>query len=84
MMKKALISGLKFDETYVGIISEKLKKNNSNIEILNAGVQSYSPKIYYAKLFDIIERKNLPINHVVLMISGGDFFDDKFFKNSVQ
>ena len=70
--------GLKFDETYVGIISEKLKKNNSNIEILNAGVQSYSPKIYYAKLFDIIERKDLPINHIVLMISGGDFFDDKF------
>ena len=68
--------GLPFDETFVGIISNKIKKYNKEIEILNSGVQSYSPKVYYAKLYDILYRKNYPITHVVLMISGGDVYDD--------
>ena len=70
--------GLKFDDTYVGLISKKLKIKYSDVEILNAGVQSYSPKIYYTKLFDIIKRKQYPITHVLVMISEGDIFDDYY------
>ena len=76
--------GLKYNETFVGIIDKKLKKENSNIEILNAGVQSYSPKIYYSKLYDILERKNYPIQHIVIIVSGGDIFDDYFRYNEVN
>lgn len=76
--------GLKYNETFVGIIDKKLKKENPNVEILNAGVQSYSPKIYYAKIFDILERKNYPIQHIVIIISGGDIFDDYFRYNQVN
>ena len=65
-----------FEDTYVGIIASKLK--NVDTEVLNAGVQSYSPKIYYAKLYDIIYRKKYPISHVVVMISGGDVYDDYY------
>ena len=68
--------GLPFEDTYVGIIASKLK--NVDTEVLNAGVQSYSPKIYYAKLYDIIYRKKYPISHVVVMISGGDVYDDYY------
>tara|TARA_B100001964_G_scaffold224758_1_gene271895 strand:+ start:646 stop:1815 length:1170 start_codon:yes stop_codon:yes gene_type:complete len=68
--------GLSFNDTYVGIISRKLKINNNEIEVLNAGVQSYSPKVYYAKLYDILYRKKYPITHIIVMISGGDVYDD--------
>ena len=54
--------GLMYEDTFVWIIEKKLKSENSDIEILNAGVQSYSPKIYYTKLYDILERKKYPIN----------------------
>ena len=70
--------GLKFEDTYVGKISETIKKLDNNVEILNAGVQSYSPGIYLAKIYDLIERKNLPITDIVIMISGGDIADDYY------
>tara|TARA_Y100000816_G_scaffold156116_1_gene111372 strand:- start:328 stop:1473 length:1146 start_codon:yes stop_codon:yes gene_type:complete len=70
--------GLKFEDSYVGIISKKLKKNNQDIEVLNAAVQSYSPAIYLSKIYNILERKKMPITDIVLMVSGGDFHDDYF------
>lgn len=70
--------GLKFEDSYVGLISQELKKNNNNIEILNAAVQSYSPAIYLSKIYYLIEREKIPITDVVLMVSGGDFHDDYF------
>jgi len=68
--------GLKFEDTYVGLISKKL--NDNKTQVLNAGVQSYSPKIYFAKLYDIIHRNEYPITHVIVMISGGDIYDDYY------
>jgi len=70
--------GLKYGETYVGIIENELKKKYSNIEVLNAGVQSYSTSIYLSKIYHLIERKKLPITDIVVMISGGDVFDDAY------
>ena len=70
--------GLKFEDTYVGKISETIKKFNNNVEILNAGVQSYSPGVYLAKIYDLIERRKLPITDIVIMVSGGDIADDYY------
>ncbi|MDC2971156.1 hypothetical protein OAY09_02105 [Candidatus Pelagibacter sp.] len=70
--------GLKFEDSYVGIISKKLKKKNQDIEVLNAAVQSYSPAIYLSKIYNILERKKMPITDIVIMVSGGDFHDDYF------
>ncbi len=39
--------GYRYEDTFVGHIDEQMKKNN--IEILNAGVASQSPIIYYKK-----------------------------------
>ena len=69
---------MKFEDSYVGIISKKLKKNNQDIEVLNAAVQSYSPAIYLSKIYNILERKKFPITDIVIMVSGGDFHDDYF------
>ncbi len=70
--------GLKFEDSYVGLISEKIKKNNQDIEILNAAVQSYSPAIYLSKIYHLLERESIPITDIIIMVSGGDFHDDYF------
>ena len=70
--------GIEYEDTYVGIIDRKLKEKNKNIEVLNAGVQSYSTSIYLSKIYHLIERKKLPITDIVVMVSGGDIFDDYF------
>ena len=70
--------GVRYEDTYVGLIDKHLKKNDKNVEILNAGVQSYSTSIYLSKIYHLIERKKLPITDIVIMISGGDFYDDNF------
>jgi len=68
--------GIKYEDTYVGLVEKYLKKNNKDIEVLNAGVQTYSTSIYLSKIYHLLERKKLPITDIVVMISGGDIFDD--------
>jgi lysophospholipase L1-like esterase len=68
--------GIKYEDTYVGLVEKYLKKDNKDIEVLNAGVQTYSTSIYLSKIYHILERKKLPITDIVVMISGGDIFDD--------
>lgn len=68
--------GIKYEDTFVGLIESKLKKRNDNIEILNAGVQSYSTSIYLSKIHYLLNIKNLPITDIVVVVSGGDIFDD--------
>tara|TARA_Y100000590_G_scaffold46748_1_gene49510 strand:- start:2220 stop:3371 length:1152 start_codon:yes stop_codon:yes gene_type:complete len=70
--------GLKYEDTVVGIIDKNLKLNSKDIEVLNAGVQSYSTDIYLSKIYHLLERKKMPITDIVLIVSGGDFFDDSF------
>ena len=70
--------GVKYEDTYVGLIESNLKTKSNDIEVLNAGVQSYSTSIYLSKLYHLLERKKLPITDVVVVISGGDIFDDHY------
>ena len=70
--------GLSYKDTYVGIIENKLKKKYKDIEILNAGVQSYSTSIYLSKIYYLLNTKKLPITDIVIMVSSGDIFDDTF------
>lgn len=70
--------GLSYKDTYVGIIESKLKNKYKDIEILNAGVQSYSTSIYLSKIYYLLEHKKLPITDIVIMVSTGDIFDDTF------
>ena len=70
--------GIKYEDTFVGLIESKLKEKNDNIEILNAGVQSYSTSIYLSKIHYLLNIKKLPITDIVVIISGGDIFDDAY------
>ena len=70
--------GLKYEDTYVGIIDKELRSKNIDLEVLNAGVQSYSTSIYLSKIYHLLNRKKLPISDIVIMVSGGDIFDDSY------
>jgi hypothetical protein len=66
--------GLKYEDTWVGIVAEQLKERN--IVVLNAGLQTYASSIYLAKTYDLIERKKIPITDVYVMISVNDIHDN--------
>jgi len=74
--------GLKYEDTWVGILAEQLKKRN--IVVLNAGLQTYASSIYLAKTYDLIERKKIPITDVYVMISVNDIHDDFYRYKSVD
>lgn len=68
--------GVKFEDTFVGKLQELY--NTENVSISNASLQSYSISIYLAKIYDLIERKKLKFNHVVLMFTANDVHDDYY------
>ena len=68
--------GLKYEDSWVGIISQRLKNNDTTV--LNAGLQTYASSVYLAKTYHLIERLKLPITGVYVMISVNDVHDDYY------
>ena len=66
---------VQWDKTFVGLIENKIPY----YQIVNLGVTTYSPSIYYLKLKkDINEYKN--INKLLIQIFSYDFIDDEYYK----
>jgi hypothetical protein len=66
--------GLEFKDTFVGHISNYYKKRN--VEVLNAGILSYSPKIHLAKTRYFLEAEGLEFDHLVVFIDMSDMEDE--------
>ena len=64
--------GMTWEESFVGI----LDKNFPDVEILNAGVVSYSPKLHYLKLKYLIETVSLKFDEVYVLIDNSDIMDE--------
>jgi len=62
--------GVPHEETFVGIINNKI-----TTQVANMGVSSYSPKIYYSKLKYFIDQ-GFKLDHVILYIDVSDLIDD--------
>ncbi len=73
---------LNYEDTFVGIIDKKLEKKN--IEVLNAGVGSYYPSIYYNKIDFLINKQKLEFDELFVFIDISDASDEftKKIKNS--
>jgi lysophospholipase L1-like esterase len=67
---------LEYKNTFVGIIDKKL--NKKSIEVLNAGVSSYSPIIYWRKIKYLIEDVRLKFDELSVFIDISDFCDEKY------
>ena len=59
--------GIEYKKTFVGMLDNYLYEKN--IEILNAGVASQSPILYYKKIFHILEIQNLEFDELILFLT---------------
>lgn len=67
-------NGVAYEQTFVGLIDEALSKKN--IEVLNAGVGSYSPVIYWRKVKHLIEEVGLRFDELVVYLDVSDVQDE--------
>jgi len=69
--------GIDYNNTFIGI----LDSTYSDIEILNAGVVSYSPKLYYLKIKYLLNIINLDFNELFVFIDVSDIQDDIMYED---
>ena len=70
--------GINFEDTFVG----KFAKFKSDKEVVNLGVGSYTPKIYYAKINDLLI-KDFKFKNIILFIDISDIYNENqyYIKN---
>lgn len=73
--------GINYDDTFVGRIGRQLK--SINIEVLNAAVRGYSPKLYYLKTKFLIENLGLKFDELFVFIDLSDVQDEIVYENFV-
>jgi len=66
--------GFPFEQTFAGLLAEALAERQ--IEVLNAGVTSYSPTIYARKIQHLIEDVALAFDEVVVFLDVSDIEDE--------
>jgi len=71
--------GYNYEKTFAGIISDSLKES---YEILNAGLTSYSPILYFLKIQHIIE-SGYKIDQIIVMIDISDIQDEIIYENYI-
>ena len=71
--------GVPYDSTFVGL----LEKHYTDFSILNAGIVSYSPKLYFLKTRYLLEQKNLKFNELLVCIDISDIQDEIDYKDYV-
>jgi lysophospholipase L1-like esterase len=67
--------GQPFENTFAGLLSKEGEKRPDKVAFLNAGVASYSPAIYYAKIKYLLD-KGLQFDEVVLLSDSPDVEDE--------
>ena len=69
--------GVTYEESFVGLIDKTV---DSGIEILNAAVNMYSPKMYYLKTKFLIEYVGLKFDELFVFIDISDVQDEILFE----
>lgn len=66
--------GIDYDSTFAGLLAAGFDARG--VDILNAGVTSYSPAIYWKKAEYLLERQHLDVDAVVAFLDISDIQDD--------
>ena len=66
--------GFPYPQTFVGMVAHELTPRG--IEVLNAGVASYSPKLYYLKMQYLLEVVGLKCDELMVYIDISDIQDE--------
>ena len=67
--------GLNYEDTFVGKFA---KKKNSKV-VVNLGVTSYFPKIYYKKIQYLLNQ-GFTFERIIIFIDVGDIYDENFYE----
>lgn len=70
--------GSPYEKTFVSRVAARL---GPSIEVLNAGVRSYSPKLYYLKTKYLIEQVGLDFDELVVFIDISDIQDEIVYES---
>jgi hypothetical protein len=73
--------GVPYEETFVGRIGERV--DPERVEILNAGVMSYCPKLYYLRTRHLIEQQRLDFDELYVFIDISDIQDEILYDEFV-
>lgn len=68
--------GVEFDSTTAGRLA--VRARSAGVDVLNAAVASYSPVIYLRKMQDLLERRSLRVDEVVVFIDISDIMDETY------
>ncbi len=71
--------GMKYEDSFVGIVAEKFAKQN--IEVLNASAVSYSPKLFYLKTKFIIENIGLEFDTLIVTLDISDMQNEIVYQD---
>ena len=66
--------GLPYEKTFVGLVEKALAEKH--VEVLNAGVVSYAPAIYWKKTEVLLSRVGLHFDHLVVFLDISDIQDE--------
>lgn len=70
--------GVDFEETFAGRVHNELQA--SGVDVLNAGVMSYCPIIYYRKIKYLLEEVGLEFDYVVVFLDMSDIQDEVIYR----
>lgn len=71
--------GVDWENSFAGILSNRLE--NRGIEILNAGVIGYSPRIYYLKTEYLLNVQKLKFDELFVFIDISDINNEHLYQN---
>lgn len=66
--------GVEYDATVAGLLAATFAPDG--IDVLNAAVASYSPAVYWKKIEDLLERRRLRFDAVIVFIDIADIYDE--------
>ena len=64
--------GVSYPETFAGLLSAR----SNQVKVLNAGVVSYSPKLYFLKAKYLLEKKKFHFDELVVFLDISDLQDE--------
>lgn len=70
--------GVPYEETVAGLLEQRWAPKG--VEVLNAGVVSYSPHLYHLKVRYLLEEVGLQFNQLIVFIDISDIQDETFYE----
>jgi lysophospholipase L1-like esterase len=73
--------GVEFERTCVGLLQSQWA--DRQVEVQNAGVVSYSPRLYHLRIRHLLEREGFEFDHLIVFIDISDIQDELFYRDFV-